>query len=212
MKRKTIQIAILDDHQSVINNLMTLLKDPIHIQVSITADTPGDLLCKMTGQHIDILLVDDTILRMNEEELTKRFKEIFPQMKIVALLASGQHESINRMIKERKIAGSIAKNSDQSTLVSSLEKIADNTYFREKVLQKMPKVRVPKKESRSMHLTERELEVLRLIEQEYSNKEIARTLLISERTVETHRKNIFRKTKTNSIIGLIKYAYENKLV
>ncbi|MBC7587469.1 MAG: response regulator transcription factor, partial [Chitinophagaceae bacterium] len=45
-----------------------------------------------------------------------------------------------------------------------------------------------------------------------SNKDIASCLFISERTVETHRKNIFRKTKTNSVIGLIKYAYEHKLI
>lgn len=64
----------------------------------------------------------------------------------------------------------------------------------------------------AVRLTDRELEVLRLIEREYSNKKIAEILFISERTVETHRKNIFRKTQTNSVIGLIKYAYEHKLV
>ena len=63
-----------------------------------------------------------------------------------------------------------------------------------------------------VRLTDRELEILRLIEKEYSNKKIAATLFISERTVETHRKNIFRKTQTGSVIGLIKYAYEHKLV
>ncbi|QEC42759.1 response regulator transcription factor [Pseudobacter ginsenosidimutans] len=63
-----------------------------------------------------------------------------------------------------------------------------------------------------VRLTDRELEVLRLIEKEYSNKKIAETLFISERTVETHRKNILRKTRTGSVIGLIKYAYEHKLV
>lgn len=68
------------------------------------------------------------------------------------------------------------------------------------------------KSAAAIPLTERELEVLRLIEKEFSNKEIATTLFISERTVETHRKNILRKTQTSSVIGLIKYAYEHKLV
>jgi Response regulator containing a CheY-like receiver domain and an HTH DNA-binding domain len=212
MKRKTIQIAILDDHQSMIQELTTLLQDQTHIQVAVTAGTLRDLLYKMTGNHIDVLLADDVLLLENEDELTRRFKEIFPQMKIAALEASGQHDAISRMIKERKIAGTISKTINRSELAASIGKIASNTFFREKALQKMPRVRVPKKGSKSLQLTERELEVLRLIEQEYSNKEIARALLISERTVETHRKNIFRKTKTNSIIGLIKYAYEHKLV
>ncbi|MDF2189499.1 LuxR C-terminal-related transcriptional regulator [Paraflavitalea sp. CAU 1676] len=61
-------------------------------------------------------------------------------------------------------------------------------------------------------LTLRELEVIRLIEKEFSNKQIAGHLGISERTVETHRKNILRKTRTNNVIGLIKYVYEHKLV
>lgn len=61
-------------------------------------------------------------------------------------------------------------------------------------------------------LTYRELEVIRLIEREFNNKQIAEELGISERTVETHRKNILRKTRTNNVIGLIKYIYEHKLV
>jgi two-component system, NarL family, nitrate/nitrite response regulator NarL len=74
------------------------------------------------------------------------------------------------------------------------------------------KKQVEEKGTPEVRLTDRELEVLRLIEKEYSNKKIAEKLFISERTVETHRKNIFRKTRTGSVIGLIKYAYEHKLI
>ncbi len=61
-------------------------------------------------------------------------------------------------------------------------------------------------------LTDREREIVKLISKEYSNKQIAEELFISERTVETHRKNIFRKTGTNSLVGLIKFAYANNLI
>jgi DNA-binding NarL/FixJ family response regulator len=80
------------------------------------------------------------------------------------------------------------------------------------VLQEMLKASERKQVSDDNKLTNREVEIVRLIEKEYSNKKIAEELFLSERTVETHRKNIFRKTKTNSVIGLIKYAYEHKLV
>jgi DNA-binding NarL/FixJ family response regulator len=61
-------------------------------------------------------------------------------------------------------------------------------------------------------LTDREREILKLIAREYSNKQIAEELFISERTVETHRKNIFKKTGTSSLVGLIKYAYANNFI
>ncbi len=69
-----------------------------------------------------------------------------------------------------------------------------------------------KKSSDEVHLTLRGIEIIRLIEKEYCNKQIAEKLFISERTVETHRKNIYRKTQTSGLISLIKYAYENKLI
>ena len=61
-------------------------------------------------------------------------------------------------------------------------------------------------------LSRREVEIIKLITQEYSNEDIATHLAISKRTVETHRKNIFRKTNTNTLVGLMKFAFENNLV
>ncbi|MBK8951552.1 MAG: response regulator transcription factor [Chitinophagaceae bacterium] len=69
-----------------------------------------------------------------------------------------------------------------------------------------------KKQKEESQLTAREIEIIQLIEREFNNRQIAETLYISERTVETHRKNIFRKTNTNSVIGLVKYAYEYRLI
>jgi len=61
-------------------------------------------------------------------------------------------------------------------------------------------------------LTDREIEIVRLIAKEYSNKQIADALFISERTVESHRKNIFRKSETHTVVGLVKYAMQHKLL
>jgi DNA-binding NarL/FixJ family response regulator len=84
--------------------------------------------------------------------------------------------------------------------------------FSLEVLNEMKKDTEMKKENDFINLTSREIEIIKLIEKECSNKKIADALFLSERTVETHRKNIFRKTKTSSVIGLIKYAYEHKLI
>lgn len=126
---------------------------------------------------------------------------------------SGQGDIVNTMIEDADIAGYVLKNIGKQELLKALDKIASGgIYFSEEVLQEMTRASERKKENESAHLTEREVEIIKLIEREYSNKQIAETLFISERTVETHRKNIFRKTNTNGVIGLIKYAYEHRLI
>lgn len=126
---------------------------------------------------------------------------------------SGQGDLVNQMIDDSDIAGYVLKNLGKQELITALEKIAGGgVYFSEEVLAEMVKATERKKTSEEVHLTMREIEIIRLIEKEFNNKQIADTLFISERTVETHRKNIFRKTQTSGLIGLIKYAYEHKLI
>ncbi|MFZ1534913.1 MAG: response regulator transcription factor, partial [Chitinophagaceae bacterium] len=132
---------------------------------------------------------------------------------ILALSMSGQGDLVNEMIEDADIAGYVLKNIGKQELITALEKIAGGgIYFSEEVIDELQRTSQRKKQNAEVHLTDREIEITRLIEKEYNNKQIAETLFISERTVETHRKNIFRKTNTNSVIGLVKYAYEHKLI
>ncbi|MBL7745061.1 MAG: response regulator transcription factor, partial [Chitinophagaceae bacterium] len=145
--------------------------------------------------------------------LARQVKEKYPAVKIMALSMSGQGDLVNEMINDADISGYVLKNIGKQELIKALEKIAGGgIYFSEEVINELHRTSQRKKENEEAHLTDREIEILRLIEKEYNNKQIAEALFISERTVETHRKNIFRKTGTNSVIGLVKYAYEHKLV
>jgi DNA-binding NarL/FixJ family response regulator len=88
-------------------------------------------------------------------------------------------------------------------------------YFSDEVSAEM--IRTLSKKEKSSHdneaeLTSRETEIVKLIAKEYSNLQIAEELFISERTVETHRKNIFRKTGTKGVVGLLKWAMERKVI
>ena len=126
---------------------------------------------------------------------------------------SGQGDLVNQMIDDADISGYVLKNIGKKELLMALEKISGGgIYFSDEVLQEMTRASEMKKENEEVHLTAREIEIVQLIEKELSNKEIAKKLFLSERTIETHRKNIFRKTNTSSVIGLVKYAYEHKLI
>jgi DNA-binding NarL/FixJ family response regulator len=150
---------------------------------------------------------------MNGQQLAREVKQRFPQIKILALSMSGQGDIVNEMINDADISGYVLKNIGQEELCLAIIKIANGgIYFSEKILEELSRFGNLKKEKEAAHLTQRELEIIRLIEKEMNNKEIADALFISERTVETHRKNIFRKTRTNTVIGLIKYSYEHKLI
>jgi DNA-binding NarL/FixJ family response regulator len=131
----------------------------------------------------------------------------------MALSMSGEGHLMNHMSDESDLSGYVLKNISKKELITALEKIAGGgIHLSEEVLEQMIMAGNREKEREEVNLSSREIEIIRLIEKEFSNKQIADALFLSERTIETHRKNIFRKTKANSLIGLIKYAYEHKLI
>jgi DNA-binding NarL/FixJ family response regulator len=213
MKKGKITLAIVDDHQIVIDGLKSLLQGHDTFKVEIETTDPLQVVEMLQKKQVDILLTDVMMPGMNGAELAKLIHRQFPEIKILALSMSGQGELVNQMIEESNIAGYVLKNIGKLELLKGLEKIADGgIYFSDDVLNEMVKASDIKKTNENTRLTIREIEIIKLIEKEYSNKKIADSLFLSERTVETHRKNIFRKTKTSSLIGLIKYAYEHKLI
>lgn len=212
MKSK-ITLALVDDHQIVIDGLMSLLKGHENFEFAFATTKPEEVVGNLAGNNVDILLTDVMMPVLPGNLLARQVREKYPNVKILALSMSGQGDLVNEMINEANISGYVLKNIGKKELITALEKIANGgIYFSDEVINELQRESQRKKENEQAHLTAREIEIIRHIEKEYNNKQIAETLFISERTVETHRKNIFRKTNTNSVIGLVKYAYEHKLI
>jgi len=213
MENNKIRIAIVDDHRIVIDGIKSLLEDHPRFSIVACSDSPKQMLDILQHESVDILLTDIMMPEMTGQELAKKIKRDFPSVKILALSMSGQGDIVSEMINDADISGYVLKNIGKEELSEAILKIAGGgIYFGEEILQALDHLTNVRKQNEEAHLTQREIEIIRLIEKELSNKEIADRLHISERTVETHRKNIFRKTKTNSAIGLVKYSYEHKLI
>lgn len=203
-------LFIVDDHQIVIDGLRSLLDNETDYTIVGSCNKPLEVCTMLEECKADILLTDINMPGMTGVELTRTVRKKFPGIKVLALSMYGERQVIKEMV-DAGISGYILKNTGKHELLEALDKIAKGqNFFCEDVMTEMMKSL--KNESSVGHLTNREVEIIRLIEKELSNKKIADLLFISERTVETHRKNIFRKSGTQSIVGLLKFAYDHKII
>jgi len=211
-----IKIVIADDHHILLDGLKAMLEKHQDIHVSGVFDNGQDLLDEMQKLNPDIALVDINMPGMLGPELTQKIKELNPSVRVITLSMYDDAGHIMEMI-EAGVSGYLLKNVNDKELVDAINQVmAGKMYFSSEVSQKLTtlvmhqqrKLEQPVKPK----LTERELEILKLISNEHSNAEIAELLFISERTVETHRKNMLRKTNNKTIVGLLKYAIEQQLL
>ena len=180
MTHTKINLAIIDDHQIVLDGIQSLLRGNKEINVLIETTDPMHMLELLKQIEIDVLLTDVLMPKMSGDELSKIVKQNFPHIKILALSMSGQGDMVNQMINDADIAGYVLKNIGQQELVTAIKKIASGgIYFSEEVLTEMMKDDVRKKNLEEVHLTGREIEIIKLIEGEKSNREMAAILFLS---------------------------------
>lgn len=211
--RKKMKVAIIDDHQIVIDGIMALLEGHPEIEVVYGSTSARTLLNTLEQLAPDVLLTDIIMPEMGGRELAKKISEADGRIRIVVLSMNGSPELVNQMIEESNIAGYIVKNISKQELLKAIETVyRGGVYFSHEISEELKKWKKLSQHTADDRLTQREVQIIRLIEKEMNSKQIAEHLNISERTVETHRKNIFRKTQTHTVLGLIKYAYLNRLV
>lgn len=213
MKETKIRIAIVDDHQIVIDGIQALLTPYENFEVVLSTTSSIQVLSLLQHTDVDVLLTDIMMPEMDGQALAKKVREQFTSIKIIALSMSGQGNVVSEMINDADINGYVLKNIGKVELATAINKVANGgIYFSDEVLKELQQYTAIKKENVAVNITTRELEIIQLIAKDFSNKKIADHLFISERTVETHRKNIFRKTNTNTVIGLLKYANDHRLL
>lgn len=203
-------IFLIDDHQMVIDGLKLMLADLPQFKVVGESKNPLLVIDLLQDKAVDILITDISMPQMSGVALSRLVKKNYPDIKILALTAFAESAIISEMI-QAGIAGYILKSDGKLVLTEALETIVlGEQYFGNEVTLALANSYRQHKDE--VKLTDREIEIIRLIEKDMGTKEIAETLFISERTVETHRKNILFKTDTHTVIGLIKYAYERKII
>lgn len=202
---------MVDDHHIVLDGLESLLQQEAEFQVLASLHSGEEVLDFFKSQQPHILLTDFSLPGISGIDFVRQVRRQYPQVKIIVLSMHDEAHIIKSVLKEG-VEGYLLKNIQHSELKSAIRHVAQGLPYVSPEVTRLLMDEMNKPKDEPELLTERELDVLRLIAKELSNKEIADKLFISERTVETHRKNIFRKTKTASLVGLIKFAYEQKMI
>jgi DNA-binding NarL/FixJ family response regulator len=205
---------MVDDHRLMLDGVMALLSDESFFESIRGATSVQEALDILKNEEIDVVIADINMPEVSGIELIRFITEQYPDVKVLVLSMHNEKEMITKMI-EAGAMGYIIKSADMAELVEAITSVYSGKRFLSKDVRDIILTRFFNFDNISdisqpneTKLTRREAEVLSLIAKEYSNEQIADKLFISTRTVETHRKNIFIKTKQKTIVGLIKYAMD----
>lgn len=208
-----IRIAIVDDHQIIIDGLIALLGKYEQLHIVVSSTSAAEMLQQLAANEVDILLTDVMMPGMTGAELAKEVRALYPSIKIIALSMSGQAQTVSDMIEDADIAGYLLKQTSAAELAAAIQKVFDGGIcFQEELLNELGTLGSQRKNKPAVVITNREKQLIALIETGMSGKEIADALHISLLTVRTHRKNIMRKTCTSNVLSLVRWAYENKIL
>ncbi len=203
-----IRIALIDDHPIFIAGLKRLLESSDSYEVSSIANSFKEALEKINFDNIDIALVDVNMPGANGIELLKAIKQRSSSCRVVMLTIEEDEETIYRAMKEGA-QGYILKQDSPERLLKSIQACVDgeillSNQIYSKVVDRIRKVGPPESAQSIIlsTLTDREIEITRLIVQGKSNPEIAQTLFISESTVKNHISNILHKLEMKDRVEL----------
>ena len=207
---QSTKLFLVDDHHIVLDGLKSMFDQDSQFTIIGTASNAEDAIKAIESNKPDILLTDYSLPGANGLDLCVQVKTKYPDVKRVILSMHDEGVLVKQILKEG-VDGYLLKSIQQLELKNALLQIVKGMPYVSPEITRLVLSDLSNEQPTEL-LSEREREILNLIAKENSNKQIAEKLFISERTVETHRKNIFRKTNTTSLVGLIKYAFANNLI
>lgn len=213
-RKQKIKVLVVDDHPVVRKGLQTCLAKQERIKVVGEAADGDEALQKTRELLPDVVLLDISMPRLNGLAVTELVRKETPSVKVLILSVHNNKEYIFRIIQSGA-HGYVSKEASPEELLRAIESVVEGQAFFSPEIARAALnqfVRNGGKKEPFAQLTDREREVLVLIAEGKSNKEIASKLGIGVRTIETHRERIMRRLNIHSVAGLTKYAIANGLV
>ena len=210
-----IHILIADDHQLMITGIKSTLNDIEDFKIVAEAGNGYQVIELLeSGIQVDVILMDINMPKMDGVLCTKKVAKQFPETKILAISQYDEKRFVKLMVKNGA-AGYILKDAGVDILEKAIRTIYDGEkYFCDRLSSRLLAQELKEENIRDLFpkLTEREVEILNLICQEFSSQEISEKLFISSHTVESHRANLMQKAGAKNTAGLVRWAIENDYI
>lgn len=205
--KKPIKILIAEDQEIVATGVRLILEnsggfDPINAVVNGL-----EVIEFLQSSEVDLILMDINMPLMDGIQCTRVIKDRFPKIKIIVLTMYNQKKFIHELI-EVGADGCVLKSNSGKELLTAINRVMDNkTYF-----DHLNEFVDSSHDLKEFQLSDREIQIIQLISENFTSKEISERLFISEHTVKTHRKNIFKKTNVSDATELIQFAMNHNLI
>lgn len=202
------KILILDDHKIFAESLSKIISTKYRV-VNISYSVNSALLF-LRKNTVDLIITDINLPDVDGLVLINHIRKENIKSKILVLTSYTNPTLIEQLI-EFDIEGYLSKNTSSIDLFNAIDAILKN----ERYIEPFAKEILSRKQTKTTvktTFTERELQILRLVSEEKSSKEISKALSISRYTVDDHRKNLLLKTNSINVVGLIKYGLKNRLI
>jgi two-component system, NarL family, response regulator NreC len=213
----TIHILLADDHTILRAGLKMMLNAQPDMEVIGEAHDGRQAILEAQRLLPDIVLMDITMPDMNGIEATKQIKKLQPEIKVLMLTMHENDEYVFQALRAGA-SGYMLKEAADTDLISALRIIQSGQFYLSPAAQSvmvgdyLQRVRSGEEKDSYSSLTEREREILKLVAEGYTNNQIAERLIISPKTVDTHRTHIMDKLNLHSRAELVKYAIRRGLL
>lgn len=209
------KIAIVDDHNIIIDGLSLLLSFENNLEMVKSYNDGYKLIEDIRSGSIiiDLILMDLVMPTISGIECSKLLKKEFPKIKIMILSMNCDAKVINELINKIGVEGYLNKSVSRKELVESIDLVKKGyIHLSNEANQCLENYREKLIQNDHIKLSSREKDIVKLMMEGFTNREISEKLFISESTVETHRKNIYRKTDTHSLTKLIQLVNDLDLL
>ena len=212
IQQKPTTLMIADDHKLFAEGLSAILSEHPNFKIIGMASNGKEVLHLLNNQVPDILILDLNMPVLDGEIAAEKIMQLFPHVKIM-VLSMYYTEKLAVKLEGIGVMAFVQKDTDAETLFRIISGLQQGEKYFQKIKPDLqPSVFNDGDHFQKSHnLTAREMEILKLISEDYSSQQIAQKLFIALNTVDTHRKNMAQKLNVTGKAGLLKFALENKL-